>query len=149
MVNVRNKSWIVQKYGGTSIGKQLDTICGQIIPSYLEENKTVIVCSALSGTTKSTGTTSLLLESITLAERGRGRRSELCDKMAQIRTNHRQTLEAFAPATSNGTDAVALSADLNLAWSTICDECASMEEFLLAAQVTQACARVNSFSKMT
>ncbi|KAI8088637.1 Aspartate/glutamate/uridylate kinase [Halteromyces radiatus] len=54
--------WIVQKYGGTSVGKYLDTIATDIIPSYLEKNRVVIVCSARSGKTKELGTTKRLLK---------------------------------------------------------------------------------------
>lgn len=54
--------WIIQKYGGTSVGKFLDTIAQQIVPSYLSGNKVAIVCSARSGQTKALGTTNLLLQ---------------------------------------------------------------------------------------
>ncbi|KIS70948.1 putative L-aspartate 4-P-transferase [Mycosarcoma maydis] len=54
--------WIIQKYGGTSVGKFLHTIAQQIVPSYLAGNKVAIVCSARSGQTKALGTTNLLLQ---------------------------------------------------------------------------------------
>ncbi|SJX60936.1 probable HOM3-L-aspartate 4-P-transferase [Sporisorium reilianum f. sp. reilianum] len=54
--------WIIQKYGGTSVGKFLDTIAQQIVPSYLAGSKVAIVCSARSGQTKALGTTNLLLQ---------------------------------------------------------------------------------------
>ncbi|CDR88237.1 probable HOM3-L-aspartate 4-P-transferase [Sporisorium scitamineum] len=57
-----NAEWIIQKYGGTSVGKFLDTIAQQIVPSYLAGNKVAIVCSARSGQTKALGTTNLLLQ---------------------------------------------------------------------------------------
>ncbi|TKY85256.1 hypothetical protein EX895_006336 [Sporisorium graminicola] len=57
-----NAEWIIQKYGGTSVGKFLDTIAEQIVPSYLAGNKVAIVCSARSGQTKALGTTNLLLQ---------------------------------------------------------------------------------------
>ena len=56
------KPWIVQKYGGTSVGKFLSTIVDTISPSYIETNQIVIVCSARSGKTKALGTTNLLLQ---------------------------------------------------------------------------------------
>ena len=59
--------WIVQKYGGTSVGKFLSTIVDTISPSYLETNRIVIVCSARSGKTKALGTTNLLLQASTEA----------------------------------------------------------------------------------
>jgi len=54
--------WVVQKYGGTSVGKFLTSIVESITPSYLQMNRVVIVCSARSGQTKALGTTNLLLQ---------------------------------------------------------------------------------------
>jgi aspartate kinase len=61
---LETKPWIVQKYGGTSLGKLLSTITEIIIPQYLQDNNIVVVCSAISDTIKSQGTTSLLLQAI-------------------------------------------------------------------------------------
>ena len=57
-----SKPWIVQKYGGTSVGKFLPTIVDSIAPEYLRAHKVAIVCSARSGQTKALGTTNLLLQ---------------------------------------------------------------------------------------
>ncbi|PLW25359.1 hypothetical protein PCASD_24738 [Puccinia coronata f. sp. avenae] len=55
--------WVVQKYGGTSLGKFLPNVAAQILPSTLDAgHRVAIVCSARSGDTKSTGTTNLLLK---------------------------------------------------------------------------------------
>lgn len=62
--HLSEKPWLVQKYGGTSVTKQLEDITNIIIPSYLQTHRVAIVCSARSGTIKSTGTTSMLLEAI-------------------------------------------------------------------------------------
>lgn len=62
------KPWVVQKFGGTSIGKLLENITADIIPSYLHGNRVAIVCSARSGSSKSMGTTNLLLRSIDAVE---------------------------------------------------------------------------------
>ncbi|KAI7857416.1 Aspartate/glutamate/uridylate kinase [Circinella umbellata] len=59
--NSSDLPWVVQKYGGTSVGKFLETIATNIVPSYLETNRVVIVCSARSGETKEKGTTNQLL----------------------------------------------------------------------------------------
>ncbi|GAA6006129.1 hypothetical protein JCM11491_002041 [Sporobolomyces phaffii] len=60
--NPPNGNWIIQKYGGTSVGKFLHTIADEIVPKYLNDNHRVaLVCSARSGSTKATGTTNLLL----------------------------------------------------------------------------------------
>lgn len=53
--------WIVQKYGGTSVGKFLNDIADTIVPTYLKTNRVAIVCSARSGETKEKGTTNRLL----------------------------------------------------------------------------------------
>ncbi|ETW75759.1 hypothetical protein HETIRDRAFT_481226 [Heterobasidion irregulare TC 32-1] len=53
--------WLVQKYGGTSVGKFAATIAAHIVPDYLDQHKVAIVCSARSGSTKALGTTNLLL----------------------------------------------------------------------------------------
>jgi aspartate kinase len=59
--------WIVQKYGGTSVGKLLSNITDSIIPTQRKSHNVAVVCSARSGTTKSKGTTSLLLDAIQVA----------------------------------------------------------------------------------
>ncbi|KAJ7089197.1 Aspartate/glutamate/uridylate kinase [Mycena belliarum] len=53
--------WLVQKFGGTSVGKFAVNIARDIVPSYIDSNKVAIVCSARSGSTKALGTTNLLL----------------------------------------------------------------------------------------
>ncbi|KAG8854213.1 mRNA cleavage and polyadenylation factor subunit [Tulasnella sp. 330] len=53
--------WLVQKYGGTSVGKFAERIAETIVPTYLDQHKVAIVCSARSGSTKALGTTNLLL----------------------------------------------------------------------------------------
>ncbi|KAI0062615.1 aspartate kinase [Artomyces pyxidatus] len=53
--------WLVQKYGGTSVGKFAAQIAEDIVPDYLDQHKLAIVCSARSGSTKALGTTNLLL----------------------------------------------------------------------------------------
>ncbi|KAJ7123052.1 Aspartate/glutamate/uridylate kinase [Mycena epipterygia] len=53
--------WLVQKFGGTSVGKFAVNIAKNIVSGYIDSNKVVIVCSARSGSTKALGTTNLLL----------------------------------------------------------------------------------------
>lgn len=70
--------WLVQKYGGTSVGKFAVKIAKDIISyvltfyyystsvshlprTYINDHKVAIVCSARSGSTKALGTTNLLL----------------------------------------------------------------------------------------
>ncbi|KAF5338091.1 hypothetical protein D9611_014192 [Ephemerocybe angulata] len=54
--------WLVQKYGGTSVGKFAVKIARDIVSNYLDDHKLAIVCSARSGSTKALGTTSLLIK---------------------------------------------------------------------------------------
>jgi hypothetical protein len=61
---LQHKQWIVQKYGGTSLGKLLPTITGTIIPHYLETHNVAVVFSATSGTSTSLGAASLLIKAI-------------------------------------------------------------------------------------
>ncbi|CAG8555981.1 18182_t:CDS:2 [Racocetra fulgida] len=54
--------WVVLKFGGTSIGKFLDSIASTIVKSHLEKYQVALVCSARSGDTKSKGTTNKLIK---------------------------------------------------------------------------------------
>ncbi|CAN3376655.1 hypothetical protein DIURU_004443 [Diutina rugosa] len=62
------KGWVVQKFGGTSVGKFPENIVDDIVKVYSETNRVAVVCSARSSHTKSEGTTSRLLHSAELAE---------------------------------------------------------------------------------
>lgn len=84
----QDRPWVVQKYGGTSIGKLLETITGTIIPDYLSSNRVVVVCSARSGTKKSEGTTTLLLEAIHCATSSETSTAELDKVIDIIRDDH-------------------------------------------------------------
>jgi aspartate kinase len=85
---LQQKQWVVQKYGGTSLGKLLPTITGTIIPQYLETHNIAVVCSAISGTTKSLGTTSLLLKAVEYAMTSSRSQAELKDTIDTIRDRH-------------------------------------------------------------
>jgi aspartate kinase len=83
-----SKPWIVQKYGGTSIGNLLPEITGFIVPPYLQTHQIAVVCSARSGTTKSSGTTSLLLETIRLATTSEPCHEDIIAIIEKIRGEH-------------------------------------------------------------
>lgn len=53
--------WIVQKYGGTSVGKFSEQIVDEIVKVYSQNWRVAIVCSARSSQSKSEGTTTRLL----------------------------------------------------------------------------------------
>ncbi|ROW15546.1 hypothetical protein VPNG_02338 [Cytospora leucostoma] len=54
--------WVIQKFGGTSVGKFPEKIANDIVRASLAGNKIAVVCSARSSGKKVTGTTSRLLE---------------------------------------------------------------------------------------
>lgn len=125
------KPWVVQKYGGTSLGKLLDEVCGTIVPSYLEKYNVAVICSALSGTTKASGTTSLLLDCLQYAEVV-GKESISCidATIDSIRDAHLEKLHSFRGHSSNTSDFL-----LNTAVVSVVNDCEEIRKFLLAAQV--------------
>lgn len=131
MVSVAShKPFLVQKYGGTSLGKLLGTICGTIIPQYNEQHNLVVVCSALSSTVKANGTTSLLLECMSLAEAGILGYQQLVDKITVIQENHIKALDSIKQPLSDGWDLL-----YEQTKSKIAGECVYVKRFLLASQV--------------
>ncbi|KAG8731585.1 Aspartokinase, partial [Ceratobasidium sp. 423] len=73
-----NARWVIQKFGGTSVGKFATKIAEEVVPitpllskrrAYIAKDKVVLVCSARSGSTKALGTTNLLLQAATEALR--------------------------------------------------------------------------------
>ena len=61
-------NWIVQKFGGTSVGKFPEQIVNEIVKVYTTKykNNVAVVCSARSSDTKAEGTTSRLLRACDL-----------------------------------------------------------------------------------
>ena len=143
-----NRPWVVQKYGGTSVGKFLDAIVRDVTPSYLASNRVVIVCSARSGRTKALGTTSLLLKAASQAMEGAPSREPSLSSSfgnlgnhAQADESHRthydrtvdmildEHIEAARAALPNSPDLLAqLEAD-------IMQDCDQLRAFLGAAQI--------------
>ncbi|KAF2788399.1 aspartate kinase [Melanomma pulvis-pyrius CBS 109.77] len=93
MSELHSKPWIVQKYGGTSIGKLLVTITGSILPEYLQSYNVAVVCSARSSTSKSHGTTSLLLDAINLATSSKTDAAALDEVIGTIQIEHLQAVK--------------------------------------------------------
>ncbi|GEM10491.1 aspartate kinase [Rhodotorula toruloides] len=89
---------VVQKYGGTSVGKQLHMITGNIVPQYLNDGyRVVVVCSARSGNTKTTGTTNLLLRAALEAIRPKG--PDLSSSVPSLRNSPSQSPAPSTPVT--------------------------------------------------
>ncbi|KAI9677557.1 MAG: Aspartokinase [Caeruleum heppii] len=66
---VEGQRWIVQKFGGTSLGKLAGKIADDIIRPSLLEHRVAVVCSARSSYTKAEGTTNRLLRAAREAEK--------------------------------------------------------------------------------
>lgn len=62
-----NNGWVVQKFGGTSVGKFPEKIVDDVVSMYLTANKVAVVCSARSSNNKLEGTTLRLLSAADLA----------------------------------------------------------------------------------
>lgn len=128
---IQQKPWIVQKYGGTSLGKLLPTITGSIIPQYLEGNNVAIVCSAISGTSKLAGTTSLLLQAIQDAMESRTSQEALNKTIDTIRDEHLKVSEKLFVGTEE-IDHLSMRKELD---DGIVEDCEAVRCFLTAAQV--------------
>ncbi|KAF7717857.1 Aspartate kinase [Penicillium ucsense] len=63
-----HSNWVVQKFGGTSVGKFAGNIIDQVILPSLADNRVAVVCSARSSSTKAEGTTNRLLRAARDAE---------------------------------------------------------------------------------
>lgn len=85
--------WIVQKFGGTSIGKFMSKITGNIIPFYTCRSRVAVVCSVISGQDKETGTTSLLCKAVELADNGK--QEGIDDVFSLIKKEHMRMLDIF------------------------------------------------------
>ncbi|KAJ5888891.1 hypothetical protein N7495_008932 [Penicillium taxi] len=65
---VAHTNWVVQKFGGTSVGKFALNIIEQVVQPSLVKNRVAVVCSARSSSTKAEGTTNRLLRAARDAE---------------------------------------------------------------------------------
>lgn len=117
------RSWTIQKYGGTSVGKLLETITGQIVPTYLAIGRVAVVCSARSGTSKSNGTTSLLLEAIECATSSETSTKHLDNVIDAIKNDHLKA--AGAGAATDDTNIQEVSAAIE-------NDCEQLRSFLKA-----------------
>ncbi|KAK2049516.1 aspartate kinase [Colletotrichum somersetense] len=129
-----SRPWLVQKYGGASLGKLLETICTNIIPSHRRDHNLVVVCSALSGTVKAGGTTSLLLECAAHAEAGLAAQAQLNRAVDAVRDGHVRLLERHL-VNANGTRSDLCRDVFDVARDAVVRECESLRRFLLAAQI--------------
>lgn len=122
----RSKPWLVQKFGGTSIAKFLDTVVDSVVPHAMQEYNVAIVCSARSHSTKMQGTTSMLLEAINRVVASGESTSSWGVLIDAIKDDHL----AAAYKLFSGEDTI-LYQDLCL---QIAGECQRLKELLVATQ---------------
>ena len=125
----KDQTWVVQKYGGTSLGKILYTITGNIIPNSLQNDRIAIVCSARSGTRKSEGTTIFLLEAVSHARTPGTASTERLDAVIDlIRDEYLRAVESVIGGKYE--DSLEHHSETNIVRS-----CEQLRTFLHAAQV--------------
>ncbi|KAI9444102.1 aspartate kinase [Lactarius indigo] len=137
--------WVVQKYGGTSVGKFAAQIAENIVPDYLDRYKLAIVCSARSGSTKSLGTTNLLLRAASEALQRAPQRHLPSYPGAPARVPHLISPTCLLTNTANDVSSFNKTVDLirseHIAAARSCLEadidrdCDNLRAFLYAAQV--------------
>ncbi|KAM5342701.1 hypothetical protein ACJ41O_013667 [Fusarium nematophilum] len=133
--NNSSLGWVVQKFGGTSVGKFPDKIAKDIVRASLSQNRVIVVCSARSTGKKAEGTTSRLLgvygklrgvgaamctdeeQQNELVEQARGLMLDICN-------DHVFAAEAFIKGSSLR-DALI---------QNIRDECQELVEYIVAAK---------------
>ncbi|ORX48022.1 aspartate kinase [Hesseltinella vesiculosa] len=115
--------WVVQKFGGTSVGKFLDNIANQVVKPYVKQNRLVVVCSARSGDSKQNGTTNRLIRAASLAMKPG------CDDYSAVLNDILQDHIDSAKAL------VQDQAILQRLLSDIEHDCAKLQSFLEAAQI--------------
>ncbi|KAF3936884.1 Aspartokinase [Dactylella cylindrospora] len=121
--NLAPAGWVIQKFGGTSVGKFPVKIAEEIVKVYVAQNKVAIVCSARSTDTKAEGTTNRLLKAASEALIADS--DKYLDIVEQIREDHIR-------------EAINLISDPNILEELsrqIEAECTKLANFLGAAQI--------------
>ncbi|TGZ84479.1 aspartokinase [Ascodesmis nigricans] len=120
--NPPNAPWVIQKFGGTSIGKFAENIAEKIVRPGTAKDRIAIVCSARSTGTKDEGTTSRLLRAASSALSSTSNHVTVID---EIRADHNAAVASLIK-----------SPHLRSSFSASVDaECARLLSFLSAAQV--------------
>ncbi|ERT02381.1 aspartate kinase [Sporothrix schenckii 1099-18] len=146
--NSGGNGWIVQKFGGTSVGKFPDKIAEDIVRQYVSsENRIVVVCSARSPGKKVGGTTSRLLEVVKSLQL-LGPAAAMSDEPAQV-----QLVETAQKLIHDICNEHVTSAQASVSDPALCDalckeidaECRELAEYVAA--IKRFNLEVNSRSK--
>lgn len=125
------RPWLVQKYGGTTVGKLLSTITESIIPRYLKEYNVAVICSARSSASKSVGTTSLLLRALACAMSEEASWVDFDEVVDIIQSEHLLVAESLP---NNGSLPSASNIIQQLR-ENIIKECEALRKFLRATRI--------------
>ncbi|CAP85393.1 Aspartokinase [Penicillium rubens] len=117
-----HSSWVVQKFGGTSVGKFARNIIEQVVEPSLVNNRVAVVCSARSSSTKAEGTTNRLLRAARDAESPRSR--QYLTLVEAVRLEHVQVAQEELKSVEIRDQVIA----------DITGECERVLKFLEAAQ---------------
>jgi aspartate kinase len=115
------KPWVVQKFGGTSVGKFPEAISNDIVREYSKGYKVVVVCSARSTDTKEEGTTTRLLKAADQALK----LGDYVSIIEKVRSDHLETAR----------EKIKDSNILEVLLDDINRECDTLEKFLSASQI--------------
>ncbi|KAJ3575079.1 hypothetical protein NPX13_g4151 [Xylaria arbuscula] len=135
---IRNNSnaqgWIVQKFGGTSVGKFPSNIARDIVRANLASNKIAVVCSARSSGKKASGTTSRLLEiykrlrDVAAATSNEGSKTELVE---DAKTTIREICSEHLAAAQNSVKNPDLQREV---CDRIQEDCQELIDYIIAAK---------------
>lgn len=117
------KPWLIQKFGGTSVGKLPLAIANDIVQVYSKDYHVAVVCSARSTETKSEGTTTRLMTAADKALTD----EDFSDSLEAIRESH---LEAAREYVKSKTLLVQLEKDIN-------QECNNVAAIISAARIIE------------
>lgn len=120
-MSASDKPWVVQKFGGTSVGKFPREIATDIVAEYSNDHRVAVVCSARSTDTKEEGTTTRLLRAADEA-------LNLGDYTAIIEAIRADHLNASRDRIQSPQLLSQLESDINI-------ECDRLEKYLSASQV--------------
>lgn len=133
--NTGTNGWVVQKFGGTSVGKFPEKIAEDIVRQYVSSSdRVVVVCSARSAGKKVTGTTSRLLEVVKNLQL-LAHAAALSDEAAQVELveNAQKIIQAICDEHVSAAEASVTDAELR---KSLCQdiqaECGELAEYVTA-----------------
>ncbi|KAF7592596.1 Aspartokinase [Aspergillus hancockii] len=121
-VGFSKSKWVVQKFGGTSVGKFALNIIDQVVLPSLSDHNVAVVCSARSSSTKAEGTTNRLLRAARDAENAQSK--HYASFVEAVRLEHVQVVK---DQIQSGELKTRLVTEIN-------DECEKVLKVLEAAQ---------------